>query len=215
MLICPACSAQYEVDAAKIPASGRSVKCASCNHTWMAGPWNNGNYAATTGFPQSRPGRLAEPDAPEKAPVSGGNYFAGSSGSFPKTNGAAALAALFDTEMEPDEEAIGDAAIVDAEWEDIDEVATDYSIEENVFLPTLQPLMAKISLSLEVLTPEVFRCEEGAASIRIVKVLHGGPRNGETVIGRRSAPDLIQDHKGTFRGLGQDGGCFDHFDHKG
>jgi hypothetical protein len=40
---------------------------------------------------------------------------------------------------------------------------TNYSIDETAFLPSLQPLMAKISLSLEVLTPDVFRCESGPA----------------------------------------------------
>jgi len=40
---------------------------------------------------------------------------------------------------------------------------TDYSVEESTFLPSLQPLRAKISLSLEVLTPDVFRCESGPA----------------------------------------------------
>ena len=40
---------------------------------------------------------------------------------------------------------------------------TDYSIDETTFLPSLQPLTAKISLSLEVLTPDVFRCESGPA----------------------------------------------------
>ncbi|BBA36199.1 uncharacterized protein sS8_4269 [Methylocaldum marinum] len=40
---------------------------------------------------------------------------------------------------------------------------TDYSIDETTFLPSLHPLTAKISLSLEVLTPDVFRCESGPA----------------------------------------------------
>jgi hypothetical protein len=40
---------------------------------------------------------------------------------------------------------------------------TDYGIEETSFLPSLQPLTATISLSLEVLTPDVFRCESGPA----------------------------------------------------
>ena len=39
--------------------------------------------------------------------------------------------------------------------------ATDYSIEETTFLPSLQPLTAKVSLTLEVLTPDVFKCESG------------------------------------------------------
>jgi len=40
---------------------------------------------------------------------------------------------------------------------------TDYSIDESAFLPSLYTLVAKISLSLEVLTPDVFRCESGPA----------------------------------------------------
>lgn len=40
---------------------------------------------------------------------------------------------------------------------------TDYSIEESTFLPSLLPLVAKVNLSLEVLTPDVFRCESGPA----------------------------------------------------
>ncbi|MCX4245551.1 hypothetical protein [Paraliomyxa miuraensis] len=36
---------------------------------------------------------------------------------------------------------------------------SSYSIEETEFLPTLQPLMATISLELKVLTPDVFKCE--------------------------------------------------------
>lgn len=40
---------------------------------------------------------------------------------------------------------------------------TSYSVEETTFLPSLQPLMAKVSVSLEVLTPDVFRCESGPA----------------------------------------------------
>lgn len=200
MLICPACSAQYEVDAAKIPASGRSVKCASCNHTWMAGPWNNGNYAATTGFPQSRPGRLAEPGAPEKAHVSGGNYFAGSSGSFPKTNGAAALAALFDTEMEPDEEAIGDAAIVDAEWEDIDEVATDYSIEERLEEALSAEPIARIRLQQE----NAVRSEQtsGAPFHRELAAMQGTSEAVVTGTAVAIAPQPVEDE--TDKAAGED-----------
>ena len=33
-LVCPNCSAQYEVDAAVIPESGRDVQCSNCGHTW-------------------------------------------------------------------------------------------------------------------------------------------------------------------------------------
>lgn len=34
-LTCPNCDAQYEVDEAVIPDSGRDVQCSSCGHTWF------------------------------------------------------------------------------------------------------------------------------------------------------------------------------------
>lgn len=34
-LICPNCDAQYEVDAALIPATGRDVQCSNCGKTWF------------------------------------------------------------------------------------------------------------------------------------------------------------------------------------
>lgn len=34
-LICPNCDAQYEVDDAAIPPSGRDVQCSSCGHAWF------------------------------------------------------------------------------------------------------------------------------------------------------------------------------------
>ena len=40
---------------------------------------------------------------------------------------------------------------------------TTYSIEEQLFLPSLRPLQASIHLSMQVLTPEVFKCLSGPA----------------------------------------------------
>jgi hypothetical protein len=40
---------------------------------------------------------------------------------------------------------------------------TSYSIEEQLFSPTLHPVQAKVSLGLEVLTPDVFKCQKGPA----------------------------------------------------
>lgn len=34
-MICPNCGAQYEVDDAVIPESGRDVQCSNCGHTWF------------------------------------------------------------------------------------------------------------------------------------------------------------------------------------
>ncbi len=37
-LVCPNCSAQYEIDAAMIPDEGRDVQCSNCGHTWFELP---------------------------------------------------------------------------------------------------------------------------------------------------------------------------------
>jgi predicted Zn finger-like uncharacterized protein len=34
ILTCPACATRYEVDGAKFPAQGRTVRCAKCGHSW-------------------------------------------------------------------------------------------------------------------------------------------------------------------------------------
>ncbi len=44
-LVCPNCSAQYEVDGSMIPDDGRDVQCSNCGHTWfeLPGPKNAGD----------------------------------------------------------------------------------------------------------------------------------------------------------------------------
>ena len=37
-LICPNCSAQYEIDATLVPDEGRDVQCSNCGHTWFELP---------------------------------------------------------------------------------------------------------------------------------------------------------------------------------
>lgn len=37
-LVCPNCDAEYEVDAAVIPDSGRDVQCSNCGHAWFQLP---------------------------------------------------------------------------------------------------------------------------------------------------------------------------------
>ena len=128
MLICPSCSTHYEVADTKIPAQGRSVKCASCDHVWTAGPWNRGNYSRTTAFPQRRPAAPREDLHASSSGRSDSSYF-----SRPVTSvqGNAALAALFDDAL-PEEE----SRIVEGEWEAVAEETTpltsvpdDFSIE--------------------------------------------------------------------------------------
>ena len=35
LIVCPACASQYEIDADRLGATGRSVRCASCRETWF------------------------------------------------------------------------------------------------------------------------------------------------------------------------------------
>jgi len=37
-LVCPNCSARYEIDASMIPDEGRDVQCSNCGHTWFELP---------------------------------------------------------------------------------------------------------------------------------------------------------------------------------
>lgn len=41
---------------------------------------------------------------------------------------------------------------------------TSFSVEETLFSPTLHPIQAKVSLGLEVLTPDVFKCRSDTAT---------------------------------------------------
>lgn len=59
-LTCPNCDAQYEVDAAVIPAEGRDVQCSSCGHTWFQLPEGAEPIAAA-------PPREAAPEAATEA----------------------------------------------------------------------------------------------------------------------------------------------------
>ena len=60
-LVCPNCSAQYEVDAAVIPVAGRDVQCSNCGHTW----WQRRADADAPPEPVAEP--QADPD-PTPAP---------------------------------------------------------------------------------------------------------------------------------------------------
>jgi predicted Zn finger-like uncharacterized protein len=38
ILTCPSCDTRYSVDGSKLPAAGRTVRCAKCGHSWHQGP---------------------------------------------------------------------------------------------------------------------------------------------------------------------------------
>lgn len=53
-LVCPNCSAQYEIDASMIPDEGRDVQCSNCGHTWfeLPGPADTAQDASS-GFAET------------------------------------------------------------------------------------------------------------------------------------------------------------------
>ncbi len=57
--------------------------------------------------------------------------------------------------------------------------------------------------------------KQRAAPVAVVQMFEGGPGDGQAIIGRRTAPDFIEDHQRVFVGLIQDRRRFDHLDHKG
>ena len=66
-LVCPSCSAEYEVDEAAIGARGRMVRCASCSSEWFQAP-AVGAEAPQTPEPVAAPAPAPEP-APEPEPA--------------------------------------------------------------------------------------------------------------------------------------------------
>jgi hypothetical protein len=47
---------------------------------------------------------------------------------------------------------------------------TRYAIEEQQFLPTLYPIQARVTLELDVLTPDVFKCQDSPAVVAAIAV---------------------------------------------
>ena len=70
-LVCPSCSAEYEVDDSAIGARGRMVRCASCSSEWFQAP-AVGAAAPLQPAPEPAPEPAPQPEpapAPEPEPV--------------------------------------------------------------------------------------------------------------------------------------------------
>jgi hypothetical protein len=61
----------------------------------------------------------------------------------------------------------------------------------------------------------IMGCEQGPALDAIVHRLDHCPGDRQPVIGRRAAPDLVEDHQAPRRRLREDRGGLDHLDHEG
>ena len=59
------------------------------------------------------------------------------------------------------------------------------------------------------------RGEQGATAVVLVEMLRRCPGNGEAVIGRGAAPDLVQNDQRTLRRLIEDRRRLHHLDHEG
>jgi hypothetical protein len=58
---------------------------------------------------------------------------------------------------------------------------TQYSIEEQLFLPSLRPIQATVTVSLQVLTPEAFKCID-TPSVTLAKAAYSFYRAQQTVL---------------------------------
>jgi hypothetical protein len=58
---------------------------------------------------------------------------------------------------------------------------TEYSIEEQMFLPSLRPIQASINIKLQVLTPESFKCID-TPSVTLAKAAYSFYRTQQTVL---------------------------------
>ena len=112
-LVCPNCSAQYEIDASMIPDEGRDVQCSNCGHTWFELP--------------APPEMAAEPEV-ETAPA-------------PEAEVEAEPAPVPEPEVvaeaEPEVFEAADAATEEpGEADDTDDLAEDVAALDSAFQPT-------------------------------------------------------------------------------
>lgn len=74
ILVCPNCTARYEVDGTKFPAEGRKVRCKKCGHVWHQAPEADQAEIEETVFnppPEPEPAAIEdqEPEAEPEAPA--------------------------------------------------------------------------------------------------------------------------------------------------
>lgn len=76
-LVCPECTAEYEVEDSAVPPTGRDVQCSACGHIWLqapAGGWPEEEDADTGDADTEDAGEDTPPgDAREGAPPSDGS----------------------------------------------------------------------------------------------------------------------------------------------
>ena len=96
LIICPACSARYQVDGTKLPSVGRSIRCGRCGNRWHAAPVDPpADVFATSvseieeGNPQPSDEAAARPRAPRQAQLATGDWESG--GAVPAGETEAAL----------------------------------------------------------------------------------------------------------------------------
>ena len=80
LIVCPACASEYRIDAERVGAAGRSVRCAACRETWFISPADvaagrfeemaeaEPDHFATAAEPEPAPAPEPPPAAAEAAP---------------------------------------------------------------------------------------------------------------------------------------------------
>lgn len=125
-LICPNCSAQYEIDGSMIPDEGRDVQCSNCGHTWFELP----PAADASGITNADTPEPESYDAPEPEPD---EELADEE---PQSNAAMAIAAAT---KDVTEDALDDQANKRAETEPFKDVEDPFEAAANEFIPKAKP----------------------------------------------------------------------------
>jgi hypothetical protein len=73
---------------------------------------------------------------------------------------------------------------------------TNFSVEETLFSPSLHPIQATVTLQLEVLTPDVFKCQEDMTA-KLAIAAYNSTRSQEDSL----AADHIANNRDASRGL--------------
>ncbi len=142
-LVCPNCSARYEIDASLIPDEGRDVQCSNCGHTWFELPPPPSDFAEIQPEDETvaADAPVIEDEAPEPAQED-----------FPSHAVQAIAAATEDLE---DDEIDQDGAPVDEVEESPRE--TDAPSEPAIEETRLKPRRPADAAALEILREEAER----------------------------------------------------------
>ena len=184
-LVCPNCSAQYEIDVSMIPDEGRDVQCSNCGHTWFELPAPP-EMADADPTPEIEAAAQPEPE-PEPEPET-------------------EIEAEAETEVEPEPEPDTEAEVSAEDDEPPESVDEDLSEEvaaiDDAFKPKTEPVADLTTRELEDAEKEVFGSSDPkpkpTATEEALDILR---QEAEEEIEKRRAPPSVPIETQTDMGL--------------